>query len=173
MTYFAIRCEPGRLPVVRQLLRRAGQDAYLPAISKRIPRKSKKFGRRTTIPLMPYLFVKAPEHDELRALWMQKIKAHRYVKDFVVMDRMIGPHPIADVLVDRLRKAVKGWTQVEAARRTVRGFRKGDKARAKEGPFAGKKGVVTWSKGQRARWETVMFGRSVEVVMDAKHLEAA
>lgn len=173
MTYYAIRCEPGRLPVVRQLLRRSGEVSYLPAISKRIPRKSKKFGRRTTIPLMPYIFVKAPEAQELHALWMQQIKATRHVKDFVVMDKMRGPHPISDLLVDRLRKAVQDWVQVDAARRTVRGFRKGDKARAKEGPFAGKKGVVTWSKGQRARWETVMFGRSVEVVMDAKHLEAA
>lgn len=166
MTYFAIRTEPGRLPVVRQMLRRSGEACYLPAEIRMNHRRRK----RIVVPIMPYLFVKAPA-PELQALWMQKIKGTRYVKTFVMMAG--EPAPVHEASLNMLRKAIKEIRFEAAASKARRRIRTGTKIIAKTGPFAGKKGTVVWTQGRRAKWETILFGREVTVEAQMKDLEVA
>lgn len=165
MTFYALRAEPGRLPVVRQILRRQGQECYLPAEIRMNHRRRK----RIVVPIMPYLFVKAPDHPELVALWLHEVKATRYAKDFVKMDGKAAP--VHDVCLMMLRKAIKDMRFEADAARAKRKIRPGVKAIVKTGPFRGFKGEVTWTKGRRAKWETILFGRPVEIQVDTKELE--
>ena len=174
MTYYAIQTEPGRLPVVRQLLRRAGHDCYLPAEIRYSHRRKK----RLIVPMMPYLFVKAPHlfskaPPKVQALWMHQIKAVRHVKGFVAMTRLEGPIPLADDKIDVLRRSIDDWRSVERARKTLSGLRKGGKAVVKHGPLAGRKGTVTWVSGNRAKLEAFIFGTSRVVTVQVDQLEAA
>lgn len=170
MTYFAIRTEPGRLPAVRRLLRKAGHDCYLPA-EVRMNHKRRK---RIIVPIMPYLFVKAPDKKtpiEVVALWRQSIIGTRYVKTFVLMAG--EPAPVYDASLDLLRKAIKETRFEAEAAKAGRHIGRGMKVIAKHGPFAGKKGTVVWTQGRRAKWETILFGREVTVEAQVKDLEVA
>ncbi len=168
MTYYALITEPGRLPVVRRLLRRSGADCYLPAEIRFNHRRK----MRVVVPMMPYLFVKAPA-PELQALWMQQVKSVRYVRGFVAITKMAGPHPIADTKIEVLRKTIADWRNVEHGRKTLGGLRRGASAVVKNGPLAGRKGTVSWINGNRARLEAFIFGSSRVVEVAVRDLEAA
>ena len=169
MTWIAIRTEPGRLPVVRQLLRKQGETCYLPAEIRFNHRRRK----RIVVPMMPYLFIKTPYEEELTSLWMHKVKGTRYVKGFVSVNALIGPHPIADSSIDLLRRSISDLQQVERARKTMRGLRKGKRAVIKNGPLAGRKGTVSWMNGNRAKLEALIFGSVRTVTVSLEQLEAA
>ena len=168
MTWLAIRTEPGRLPVVRQLLRRQGEVCYLPAEIRFNHRRRK----RIVVPMMPYLFIKAPAH-EITNLWMHKVKSVRYVKGFIAINPLVGPHPIADSSIDVLRRSISDLQQVERAKKTARALRKGKRAIIKSGPLAGRKGTVSWMNGNRAKLEALIFGTVRTVTVAVDQLEAA
>ena len=168
MTYFAIRTEPGRLPVVRQLLRRAGTECYLPAEIRRNHRRNK----RIVVPMMPYLFVKAPA-PKLQVLWMQQIRATRHVKGFVAINAMAGPHPIADTKIEVLRRSIKDLRDVTRAKKQLSALRRGSKAVVTTGPLAGRKGTVRHTTPKITRLEAWIFGTLRVVTVETQKLEAA
>lgn len=167
MSWIAIRTEPGRLPVVRQLIKRKGDTAYLPAEIRWNHRRRK----RIVVPMMPYLFVQCPE-PELFSLWLCRVKGVRYVKAVIgTLDH--GPLLIADYKIEILRRAIDDWRLGVAAQRAKKHFGKGSTARIKSGPLAGRKGTVAHIRGNRARLEALIFGsvRTVEITLE--QLEAA
>jgi len=168
LTFYALRAEPGRLPVVRQLLRRAGHECYLPAEIRRNHRRKK----RIVVPMMPYLFVKAPE-PELQALWMQQVKATRHVKGFVAVNLMAGPHPIADAKIEVLKRCIKDFRDVTRAKKQLSSLRRGSKAVVKSGPLAGRKGTVQHTTAKMTRLEAWIFGTPRVVTIETQNLEAA
>lgn len=162
MSYFALRTEPGRLPIVRQLLRRQGHTCYLPAEIRMNHRRRK----RIVVPMMPYLFIKAPA-AEVQALWMQQVKGTRYVRDFI---RMGGePAPVYDDALDLLRRAIKEDREKVEAFRLRNFIRAGTKIRHQNGRV----GTVVWTKKRRLKWETILFGREVIVESTIDQIEIA
>ena len=168
MTWLALRTEPGRLPIVRRLLKRAGNDCYLPAEIRLNHRRRK----RIVVPMMPYLFVKSPA-PELQALWMQQIKGVRYVKGFVATNPINGPCHIADAKIEVLRRSIADYRNVERGRKALNQLRKGSRATVKNGPLAGRKGTVSWVNGDRAKLEAFIFGSLRTVTIETSQLEAA
>lgn len=168
MTYFALRCEPGRLPIVRRLLKRQGHDVYLPAEIRRNHKRRK----RIVVPMMPYLFVKAPA-PELQALWMQQVRATRHVKGFVAVNSMSGPHPIADAKIEVLKRSIKDFRDVNRAKKQLSALRRGGKAVVKSGPLAGRKGTVKHTTSKITKLEAWIFGTMRVVTVETEKLEAA
>lgn len=168
MTFYALRAEPGRLPVVRQLLRRQGMECYLPAEIRRNHRRNK----RIIVPMMPYLFVKAPE-PELQALWMQQVRATRHVKGFVAVNAMSGPHPIHDAKIEVLKRSIKDVRDVNRAKKQLSALRRGGKAVVKSGPLAGRKGTVKHTTSRMTKLEAWIFGTMRVVTVETEKLEAA
>lgn len=166
--FYALRAEPGRLPVVRQLLRRQGHECYLPAEIRRNHRRKK----RIVVPMMPYLFVKAPA-PELQSLWMQQVKATRHVKGFVAVNLMAGPHPIADAKIEVLKRCIKDFRDVTRAKKQLSSLRRGSKAVVKSGPLAGRKGTVQHTTEKLTRLEAWIFGTLRVVTVETQKLEAA
>ena len=168
MTYFAIRTEPGRLPIVRRLLKRQGHDVYLPAEIRRNHKRRK----RIVVPMMPYIFIRAPA-PELQALWQQQISGTRYVKAFICTSAMAGPHPIADHKIEVLRRTIQDFRFNAKAERAKRCLKPGSRAIVKNGHLAGRKGTVSWTHGNRVKLEAYIFGRATIVEVAVKDLEAA
>ena len=168
MTFYALRAEPGRLPVVRQLLRRQGMECYLPAEIRRNHRRNK----RIIVPMMPYLFVKAPE-PELQALWMPQVRATRHVKGGVAVNAMSGPHPIHDAKIEVLKRSIKDVRDVNRAKKQLSALRRGGKAVVKSGPLAGRKGTVKHTTSRMTKLEAWIFGTMRVVTVETEKLEAA
>jgi len=168
LTFYALRAEPGRLPVVRQLLRRQGVECYLPAEIRRNHRRNK----RIIVPMMPYLFVKAPA-PELQALWMQQVRATRHVKGFVAVNAMSGPHPISDAKIEVLKRSIKDFRDVNRAKKQLSALRRGGKAVVKSGPLAGRKGTVKHTTSRMTKLEAWIFGTIRVVTVETEKLEAA
>ena len=168
MTWYAITTEPHRLRAVRLVLRRRGQEAYLPAQVMRRPGRKK----RSIAPLMPYIFVKAPA-PELLSLWMYDITQTRHVRGFVSLTTDKFPAAIQDEKIQNLRVHVAGLQRLARAARWKRRLRKGGQAVITSGHFVGKRGTVTWMRGNRAKLEAFIFGSTREIAIAVKDLEAA
>ena len=169
MTWYAITTDVNRQRAARKLLRKQGFAAYLPAEVRRAPGKTK----RVVLPLMRYVFVKAPGHTSVRALWMHAVSETKYVRCFVTLSRDAGPMGISGEMIDQLKQRVDSVVAEKRANRSTRSLRRGKAAVIKAGHFVGKKGTITWLRGDRAKLEAFISGSMRVFEVKTENLEAA
>lgn len=172
MTYIAITADASHIRKVRRSLRRAGHDAYLPAlVAKKLYAKGGRLRRkRRVVPLMSYIFVKAP-HDSVLNLWLHAIVSTKDVRGYIKSSD--GPALIPDQHIEALRDSVDRMRFEAEAARYRRKLRKGGKAAIKSGSLAGTTGTVEWVRNARIGLEARLFGGLRVIEVAAENLEAA
>lgn len=171
MTWFAIKTKTGKERSVRHTFKRDGETCYLPASIRRKKLQKGALGRRRIIPTFPgYLFLKGPGH-ETEALWLHKIIVTDDVLSFIKSDGR--PARIQDEKIEWLRQAIAGERRSDIERREKTKIRKGIDARAKDGPFRGFTGTVTWTRANKTRVLIWVLGSPREVTFETTQLEVA
>lgn len=173
MTWLVITAKHHDLRKVRRRLRRAGHNAYLPAIAKRrtIAKGGKPKRYRVVMPLMSYILVKCPA-PEVADLWLYQVASTKGVVGYL-KSASDQAAMVTDGAVTELKAKVK-WLRFETEARSMkRRLRSGMKARVREGSLAGKLGTVAWVRGAKAGLEAQLLGSMRVVEVKAKDLEAA
>lgn len=145
---------PGKEPLVESILKQEGFDAYCP-----------RFKRRLKDPLIRmlfpgYLFLRvSPALDLVRVRWIPGLR---------------GPLHFRSQLACVEEDLLESWRERESGRgfsvpEPPEPFRRGQKVRVKEGPFAGFEGVVLEFLPARERVRLLLdhLGRTMSLELDA------
>lgn len=172
MSYIVVTAKTQDLRKARRALRRKGYRAYIPALSGcRLSAKGGRLRRRRQITLlMSYILVEAPD-ARIQNLWLHDVLSTDKVQGYLKSNE--APAMVPAHVVKQLSDSVARMILVAEAASVKRRLRKGGKAIVKEGPLAGKRGVVTWVSGQRAKIEAMVFGSMRVVEVRLSQLEAA
>lgn len=163
MTWYAIRTAPQRELTVHAMLSRKGYAVYLP-VETRERRRAKGGRDEISVPMFSgYLFVRYPFS------WPH-LRAERHIIGIVSVTNDGIASPIDDAQIERLMHGAEAAiARVKASK--PRALKTGDLAKVANGPLVGKTVQITNIKGKRARVLLAMFGREVDVGIEA--LEAA
>ena len=173
MTWIALTTAPNKARAVRKRLRRRGESAYIPAmVAKRIiPKGTRTRRKRFITVLMPYVLVRSPEHDSVRALWLHGVLSVKDVSG--VLHAGDDPAWIPDHVIDDFKAEVARIVLEVIAVRSLRLLRKGGKAVVKAGSLAGRVGTVQWVTAKRVGLEARLFGAARVIAVDRENIEAA
>jgi len=173
MTWIALTTAPNKARAVRKRLRRRGESAYIPAmVAKRIiPKGTRTRRKRFITVLMPYVLVRSPEHDSVRALWLHGVLSVKDVSG--VLHAGDDPAWIPDHVIDDFKAEVARIVLEARAVRDRRLLFKSGKAVIKSGSLAGRVGTVQWVTAKRVGLEARLFGAARVIAVDRENVEAA
>ena len=173
MTWIALTTAPNKARAVRKRLRRRGESAYIPAIvGKRIiPKGTRTRRKRIITVLMPYVLVRSPEHDSVRALWLHGVLSVKDVSG--VLHAGDDPAWIPDHVIDDFKAEVARIVLEARAVRDRRLLFKSGKAVIKSGSLAGRVGTVQWVSAKRVGLEARLFGAARVIAVERDNVESA
>ena len=173
MTWIALTTAPNKARAVRKRLRRRGESAYIPAmVAKRIiPKGTRTRRKRFITVLMPYVLVRSPEHDSVRALWLHGVLSVKDVSG--VLHAGDDPAWIPDHVIDDFKAEVARIVLEARAVRDRRLLFKSGKAVIKSGSLAGRVGTVQWVSAKRVGLEARLFGAARVIAVERDNVESA